>query len=120
MNNAQELGEYISALSNSACIHEKEHGYIVFGIDDKTHRITGTNFSPFQKGKGNEDLIPWITRLLEPGVHFEHFGFEVEGEQVILFKIRAASGIPVKFSGEAYIRIGSYKKKLSEHPVSTR
>lgn len=115
MNNAQELGEYISALSNSACIHEKDHGYIVFGIDDKTHRIVGTKFSPYQKGRGNEDLIPWITRLLDPRVHFEHFEFEAEGEKIVLFKIRAANSIPVKFSGEAYIRIGSYKKKLSEH-----
>jgi predicted HTH transcriptional regulator len=115
-NNAQELGEYISALSNSACIHDKEFGYIVFGIDDKTHRIVGTKFSPYQKGKGNEDLIPWIIRLLRPHVHFDHFEFEVEGEQIVLFRVRAANGIPVKFSGEGYVRIGSYKKKLSKHP----
>jgi predicted HTH transcriptional regulator len=57
-NNAQEIGEYISALSNAACIHNEEFGYLVFGVDDKTHRIIGTKFSPNQKGKGNEDLIP--------------------------------------------------------------
>lgn len=34
VNNASEIGEYISALANAAYIHDKEFGYIVFGIDD--------------------------------------------------------------------------------------
>lgn len=51
VNNATEIGEYISALSNSACIQNKKTAYIVFGIDDKTHRIVGTNFSANQKPK---------------------------------------------------------------------
>lgn len=119
-NNAHEIGEYISALSNSACIHEEDFGYLVFGVDDKTHRIIGTEFSPYKKGKGNEDLIPWITRLLDPRIHFEHFEFEAEGLPVVLFRIRATTNTPINFSGEAYIRIGSYKKKLKEHPEKER
>jgi predicted HTH transcriptional regulator len=115
-NNWSDLGEYVSALANSSYIQEKEYGYIVFGIDDLTHRIIGTNFNPYQKAKGNEDLIPWIARLLEPKVHFEHFIFDAEGERIVIFRIRSANGIPVKFSGEAFIRIGSYKKKLLAHP----
>lgn len=120
VNNAQELGEYISALSNSACIHDKEFGYIVYGIDNNTHRIVGTTFSPYQKGKGNEDLIPWITRKLDPRIHFDHFEFKAEGELIVIFRIRAANSTPIKFSGEAFIRVGSYKKKLSEHPEKER
>lgn len=119
-NNAQELGEYISALSNSACIHNKEFAYIVFGVDDRTHRIVGTKFNPYQKGKENEDLIPWITRLLEPRIHFEFFEFKVENEKIIIFKIIAASNTPVKFEGIPYIRIGSYKKKLDDFPEKAR
>lgn len=120
VNNAQEIGEYISALSNAACIHDKEYGYIVFGIDDKTHRIIGTTFTPYQKGKGNEDLISWITRLLDPRIHFDHFEFDAEGEPIVIIRIRAATNTPVKFSGVPYIRIGSYKKRLAEHPEKER
>ncbi len=120
VNNTRELGEYISALSNSACIHDKEYGYIVYGIDNNTHRIVGTTFSPHQKGKGNEDLIPWITRKLDPRIHFDHFEFKAEGDLIVIFRIRAANSTPIKFSGEAYIRVGSYKKKLSEHPEKER
>jgi ATP-dependent DNA helicase RecG len=120
LNNATQLGEYISALSNSACIHNKEFAYIVFGIDDSNHRIIGTNFSPYQKGKGNEDLIPWITRLLNPRVHFEFFEFKAENEKIVIFRITPASNTPVKFEGIPYIRIGSYKKKLDDFPEKAR
>lgn len=34
---ADELGEYISALSNSAAIEGRKTAYFVWGIDDKTH-----------------------------------------------------------------------------------
>lgn len=41
---ADELGEYISALSNSAAIEGKKYAYFVWGINDKTHEIVGTGF----------------------------------------------------------------------------
>jgi ATP-dependent DNA helicase RecG len=45
VNNSKpdEIGEYISALSNSACLENKEFGYLVYGIEDKTHKIEGNN-----------------------------------------------------------------------------
>lgn len=45
----QEIGEYLSALSNSACLHNKEKGYLVFGIENETHKVVGTRFKPAQK-----------------------------------------------------------------------
>ena len=54
------IGEYISALSNSACLHKTKHGYLVFGINNKC-QISGTNFKPRkEKGKGNENLENWL------------------------------------------------------------
>lgn len=120
VNNGVEIGEYISALSNSACIHDKEFAYIVFGIDDRTHRIVGTLFSSNQKGKGNEDLIPWIARLLEPRINFNFYEFEVDGENVVIVKIKATQNTPVKFKGIPYVRIGSSKKKLDDYPEKER
>lgn len=120
MNNSKNLGEYISAIANSACIHNKNYGYVVFGIDDNTHRIEGTSFTIHKKAKGNEDLIPWLTRLLEPRLHFECFEFTAEDEKIVLIKIRATQNTPVKFSGIPYVRIGSSKKKLDDHPEKER
>ena len=120
LNNAIKIGEYISALSNSACIQDKPYGYIVFGIDDKTHRIIGTKFKPNQKAKGNEDLIPWLARLLEPRINFEFYEISIEGVRVVIIKIQATQNTPIKFQGTSYKRIGSYKKKLEEYPEKQR
>jgi predicted HTH transcriptional regulator len=119
-NNDENLGEYISALSNSACLHDKEYGYIVFGIDDKTHRIVGTDFTVDKKAKGNEDLIPWLTRLLSPKIHFDHFILNHSEGKVVIIRVRATANTPVTFQNTAFIRIGSYKKKLSEFPEKER
>jgi ATP-dependent DNA helicase RecG len=58
VNNSKpdEIGEYISALSNSACLENKEFGYLVYGIEDKTHKIAGTDFTPKAKKIGNQEL----------------------------------------------------------------
>lgn len=49
----QIIGEYLSALANSACILGKNVGYLVFGIDDITHEVVGTRFDPTIAKKGN-------------------------------------------------------------------
>ena len=46
----ERFGMYISAISNAACIHNKPFGYLLFGIDDKTHAVEGTKFR-FQNRK---------------------------------------------------------------------
>lgn len=120
VSNANELGEYISALSNSACIHNKRTAYIVFGVDDLNHRIVGTEFSQNQKGKGNEDLIPWLSRMLEPRIDFRFYELFIENKKVVIVEIQATNNTPVKFSGVAFIRVGSYKKKLDEYPEKQR
>ena len=39
-----DLGKYFSALSNEANLREHDFAWIVFGVDNKTHIVTGTNF----------------------------------------------------------------------------
>ena len=38
----------------------------------------------------------------------------------MIFKIKATTNTPVTFRGTAFIRVGSYKKKLSEYPEKER
>ena len=79
-NQPQLIGEYLSALSNSACLHDQPYGYLVFGIDDQTHKVIGTDFClHIAKGKGNEGLEPWLARLLAPRVDFRILESEDEG-----------------------------------------
>jgi len=40
------IGEYISALSNSAALKRKTAAYLIWGVEDQTHRLVGTRFRP--------------------------------------------------------------------------
>ena len=118
-SNPQEIGEYISALSNSSCLHKKKFGYVVYGIENKTKNVVGTKFNPKRK-KGNEELENWLSHSLRPRIDFEIIEGLYEGQRIVVFKIDSARTSPVKFRGVPYIRVGSYKKKLSEHPEKER
>jgi predicted HTH transcriptional regulator len=50
----QEIGEDISALSNAAALLGRTHGFLVWGVDDKTHEIKGTTFKFSQAKQGAE------------------------------------------------------------------
>lgn len=117
----QLIGEYLSALSNSACLHDQPYGYLVFGIDDQTLKVIGTDFRPhIAKGKGNEGLEPWLARLLAPRVDFRILESEDEGRRVVIFQVEATINTPVKFRGVAFVRVGEHKHRLSEHPEKER
>lgn len=115
-SNPQGIGEYVSALSNSACLENKEFAHLVFGIKDDNHSLVGTTFKPRQKKIGNQDLENWIVTQLDPQINFSIFETTVQDKNIVIFQIEAATNRPIKFKGEAYIRVGSYKKKLKDHP----
>ncbi len=116
----QAIGEYISALSNSACIHRKKKAYLVFGVENETHTIVGTKFKPKKKKVGNEELENWLITQLIPRIDFTIHEFDMDGKPIVLFDIDAAGNAPVRFRAEAFIRVGSYKKRLSAHPEKER
>ncbi|MBB5856471.1 RNA-binding domain-containing protein [Amycolatopsis umgeniensis] len=116
---AEDIGQYISALANSAALGSQDKGYMVWGVSDTDHTIVGTTMD--QHGKvGNEDFLNWLTRLLAPQIHFEFLEFEVEGKRVVLLEVAPATASPVRFQSDEWIRVGSYKKKLRDHPDHAR
>ena len=114
--NPEDIGEYLSALSNSAALHGKANGYVVWGVRDSTHEVTGTTFKPTQTKKGNEDIESWLVRLLSPRLHFHFYEVAHEGRPVVVLEIPRAEGRPVQFQGVEFIRVGSYRQKLKDHP----
>ncbi len=115
-----EIGEYLSALSNSAVLLGKGTSWIVWGIDNCTHEILGTNFKPYQTKIHNQELEGWLLQLLNPKIHFRFYSLLVDEKSVILLEIGAAIAQPVQFKNEEFIRIGSYKKKLKDFPEKER
>lgn len=120
VDDPEKIGKNISALSNSAALVGKDFGYIVWGIEDGTHNIVGTNFLPKKKKIGNEDLEGWLLQRLSPRLDVKILDGEMDGVQVVIFEIPAAQNKPVQFSNIDYIRIGSYTKKLHDYPEKER
>ncbi len=116
----QEIGEYISALSNAAALNGKAHAYVLWGIDNETHDIVGTDFNPVTARKGNETLESWLLRLLNPKIHFRFDTVDIDNRQVVILEIERATHHPVRFKGTEYIRIGEVKKPLKEAPDRER
>lgn len=116
----QAIGEYISALANAAALVGKAFAYLVWGVRDEDHAVAGTTFDPRTVKVGNEELESWLLRLLEPRIDFRFFSADVDGYAVVLLEIARATRHPVRFSGQEFIRVGSYKKKLKDFPEKER
>lgn len=113
----QEIGERISALANGAAIQNQDFGYLVFGVEDKTHLIKGTTFRPKQQKKGNEELEHWLVQRLDPRIDFRIYEFSYDvTRQIVVFIIPAAHNRPVDFFHHSYIRVGSITRRLAEFP----
>lgn len=118
--NPQEVGEYISALSNSAAYCGREKAYLLWGINDKTHEIVGTKFDPKTAKKGNEELENWLLGNLNPRIDISFVQIETPNGKVVVLEVQAAYFRPIAFHGEEFIRVGSYKKKLKDYPEKER
>jgi len=117
----QDLGEYLSALANAACLANQPRGYLVFGIDDECHAVVGSSFDPYAiKGKGNQDLLPWLSAGLRPNTGVEAHIVEHPDGRLVLFEVGPANGEPINFYGTASIRVGSSKSELRSHPEKAR
>jgi predicted HTH transcriptional regulator len=119
-SNPEMIGEYLSALANSAALHRRETGFIIWGIEDVTKAVVGTTFKPRTAKKGAEELENWLMRSLHPQVHFKMHEWSHQGRPLVLFEVPRATHIPVRFGSEEFIRVGSLKKKLREYPMKER
>jgi len=116
----EEIGEYLSALANSAALLGKVNAYLVWGVDNETHDIIGTAFKPSAAKVGNEELESWLLRFLAPKINFRFHELEIDDQPVVLLEIGAAFRHPVQFKNREFIRVGSYKKRLKDFPEKER
>jgi ATP-dependent DNA helicase RecG len=116
----EQIGEYISALSNGACIKNQKFGYLVWGVEDKAHELVGTNLIFADEKEGSQDLELWLRMLLNPKINFNIFQFANKGKNFVLLRIPAAVAEPVYFKNKAFIRIGSHKTELTRYPDFVR
>lgn len=116
----EDIGKRISALSNSANLHNKKNAYLVFGIHDISHDATGTTFLPSNEKIGNDQLEFWLSQHINPRIDFRIHEFEYNAKDIVIFEIPPAINQPIKFNNIAYIRVGSATPKLSDHSDKER
>ncbi|MCH8535920.1 MAG: putative DNA binding domain-containing protein [Flavobacteriaceae bacterium] len=100
----EKLGQYFSALSNEANLKGLDYAWLVFGIQDKTHKIIGSKFRRSQSKlmqlkKEIGDKVN--NRLTFIDIH----ELNLEEGRVILFKIPSAlRGMPTSYNGHYFGR----------------
>jgi ATP-dependent DNA helicase RecG len=115
-DNPQDIGEYICALGNSARLAGKDRAWMVWGVEDRTHRIVGTSFDPFSaKGEGKQPLIMWLMQKISPKPDFQFHRLEHPQGPVLMLEIHSPRIAPLAFQGERFIRVDSHKTKLARN-----
>ena len=66
-----EIGEYFSALANEANLRCLPHAWLVFGVDNKTRKVVGTDYDASPEALNRSGGIKYqITQSTDPGVCF--------------------------------------------------
>ena len=104
-----EIGEYFSALANEANLRRQPHAWLVFGVDNKTRKVVGTDYDASPEALNRSGGIKYqITQSTDPGVCFSDVHvLDLPEGHVIMFEIPAApKGIPIAWKGHYYSRSG--------------
>lgn len=116
LRDPSEIGQYISALANSAALEGASRAWVIWGVKDDTHEVVGTSFDPFSaKGDGSQSLIMWLQKMTTPKADFTFHAARHAAGTVVMLEIHPARTAPVAFQNIRYIRIDSHKTKLGEH-----
>lgn len=108
------IGEYISALANSAAMRHEDAAYMIWGVEDSSHDIVGTSFT-LNKTIEGEPYEHYLSRGLNP-CKYDVEEFRLKGKRVVAMTIFASAEKITEFYGERFIRIGSSKERLRKHP----
>lgn len=106
------IGAYFSALSNEANLRGKERAWLVFGVNNKTRTVVGTDYR--LEPERLHSLKQQIADATEPSITLREIHvLEHPQGRVVLFEIPAAPrGIPIAWKGHYYARAGESRAPL--------
>ncbi len=101
-----KIGEYFSALSNEANLRGQDHSWLVFGVNNKTRAVVGSDYR--REPERLQGLKQQIAQNTEPSITLRDIHvLNHPGGRVVLFEIPAAPrGIPIAWKGHYYARAG--------------
>lgn len=107
-----KIGEYFSALSNEANLRGGEGAWLVFGVNDKSRSIVGSDYR--LEPERLQGLKLQMAQGTEPSVTFRHIHvLNCLAGRVVLFEIPAAPrGMPIAWKGHYFSRSGESRGPL--------
>ena len=111
------LGHYFSALSNEANLKGLECGWLVFGVQNKTHEVLGTNYK--KSSEQRHSMKKYIADQTTNRITFDEiYELVYNNKRVVMFKIPAAPiGIPIAYKGHYYGREHESLSALSIYEI---
>lgn len=101
-----KIGEYFSALANEANLRGLEKAWLVFGVNNNTRTVVGSDYRPEPERLQSTKMQ--MAENTEPSLTFRNiFELQAAGGRVVLFAIPAAPrGLPIAWKGHYYARAG--------------
>lgn len=101
-----DIGKYFSALSNEANLKDVDAGWLVFGVNNKSRAVVGTDYRIAPEHL--KSLKQQIAEGADPTTTFRHIHeIEVNGHRVVMMEIPPAPrGIPIAWQGHYFSRAG--------------
>ena len=101
-----KIGRYFSALSNEANLRSGERSWLVFGVNNRTRAVDGTDYRP--EPDRLQGLKNQVAQDTEPRITFRDIHvLNHPAGRVVLFEIPPAPrGIPIAWKGHYYARAG--------------
>lgn len=101
-----DIGKYFSALANEANLRVRERAWLVFGVDNNSRQIVGSDYRTERTRL--DGLKHQIAQDAEPSITFrEIHELQMPGGRVVMFEIPASPiGIPIAWKGHYYARAG--------------
>jgi ATP-dependent DNA helicase RecG len=99
-----DIGKYFSALSNEANLKNKDAGWLVFGVRNRTRTVVGTTYR--EDRERLQSIKKQIGDGTDPNTTFrEVYEFTSTGMRVVMFQIPPAPrGIPIAWNRHYYAR----------------
>lgn len=114
-----DIGKYFSALSNEANLRGIDRAWLVFGVDNESRSVCGTDYRPESDRLQGTKLQ--IAQGTQPSVTFKeiHARNHADG-RVLMFEIPPAPlGMPIAWNGHYYARAGESTVSLGLDKLDT-
>ncbi|MBE0501571.1 MAG: putative DNA binding domain-containing protein [Desulfuromonadales bacterium] len=101
-----DIGKYFSALANEANLRSLEKAWLIFGVNDKSRAVVGSDYRPEKERL--HSLKHQIAQETEPSITLRNIHeLSVDAKRVVMLEIPAApQGMPIAWKGHYYARAG--------------